>query len=217
METTIKQRVMSYIENIGITVREFERVCGMANGYVRGIDSSIGEKKLKTISLMYPSLNIEWLLTGEGEMLKDSQSNATVSKKPTASLPLIPIDAVAGFPGDDDTGVKLVDCEQYHVPEFVAKGAQFLIRVSGSSMYPKYSNGDILACRKIDSVTFFQWGKVYVMDTCQGALVKRIFEDKDDKDNVICHSDNHDNYPDFKLPKSEIRSLSIVLGVIRME
>lgn len=217
METTIKQRVMSYIENIGITVREFERVCGMANGYVRGIDSSIGEKKLKTISLMYPSLNIEWLLTGEGEMLKDSQSNVTVSEKPTASLPLIPIDAVAGFPGDDDTGVKLVDCEQYHVPEFVAKGAQFLIRVSGSSMYPKYSNGDILACRKIDSVTFFQWGKVYVMDTCQGALVKRIFEDKDDKDNVICHSDNHDNYPDFKLPKSEIRSLSIVLGVIRME
>ena len=150
-------------------------------------------------------------------MLKDSQSNVTVSEKPTASLPLIPIDAVAGFPGDDDTGVKLVDCEQYHVPEFVAKGAQFLIRVSGSSMYPKYSNGDILACRKIDSVTFFQWGKVYVMDTCQGALVKRIFEDKDDKDNVICHSDNHDNYPDFKLPKSEIRSLSIVLGVIRME
>lgn len=217
METTIKQRVMSYIENIGITVREFERVCGMANGYVRGIDSSIGEKKLKTISLMYPSLNIEWLLTGEGEMLKDSQSNVTVSEKPTASLPLIPIDAVAGFPGDDDTGVKLVDCEQYHVPEFVAKGAQFLIRVSGSSMYPKYSNGDILACRKIDSVTFFQWGKVYVMDTCQGALVKRIFEDKDDSENVICHSDNYTNYPDFKLPKSEIRSLSIVLGVIRME
>lgn len=208
---------MSYIENMGITVREFERVCGMANGYVRGIDSSIGEKKLKTISLMYPNLNIEWLLTGEGEMLKDSQRNAAVSKKPTGSLPLIPIEAVAGFPGDDETGVKLVDCEQYHVPEFAAKGAQFLIRVSGSSMYPKYSNGDILACRKIDSVTFFQWGKVYVLDTNQGALVKRLFEDEENQNNVVCHSDNHENYPNFKIPKSEIRSLSIVLGVIRLE
>lgn len=134
-----------------------------------------------------------------------------------ASLPLIPIDAVAGFPVSDNAGILFQDCECYNVPEFVSKGAQFLIRVSGSSMYPKYSNGDLLACKKIDEITFFQWGKVYVLDTRQGALVKRIFEDKDNEDNIICHSDNHDNYPDFKLPKVEIRSLSIVIGVIRLD
>lgn len=217
METTVKERLIEYLKYKNVGQVKFAENVGLSRGFVNNIVNSIQPKTLHKIAMYYPDLNTSWLLTGEGEMLKDSQSNVTVSEKPTASLPLIPIDAVAGFPGDDDTGVKLVDCEQYHVPEFVAKGAQFLIRVSGSSMYPKYSNGDILACRKIDSVTFFQWGKVYVMDTCQGALVKRIFEDKDDKDNVICHSDNHDNYPDFKLPKSEIRSLSIVLGVIRME
>ena len=132
-------------------------------------------------------------------------------------LPLISIDAVAGLPTMDNDGVYPEDCEMYNVPEFVSKGAQYLIRVSGSSMYPSYANGDILACRKIDSVTFFQWGKVYVLDTNQGALVKRVYEDKEDKENIICHSDNTEMYPRFSIPKNEIRSFSIVVGVIRIE
>lgn len=133
------------------------------------------------------------------------------------SLPLIPIDAVAGTPGEDVPGVTLDDCEQYTIPEFSAKGAELLIRVSGSSMLPTYSNGDILAIRRITSATFFQWGMVYVLDTNQGALVKRIFEDKEDPDMIICHSDNFEHYPEFKIPKEEIRSFALVVGMIRME
>ena len=37
------------------------------------------------------------------------------------SLPLIPLDAVAGLPGDDNDGVFLNDCERYTIPEFSAK------------------------------------------------------------------------------------------------
>lgn len=96
------------------------------------------------------------------------------------------------------------------------RGVEFLIRVSGSSMYPKYANGDILACKKIHEILFIQWGKVHVIESVsQGALVKRIFEH--DADTIRCVSDNKDNYPAFLMPKSDIRSLSIVLGVIRLE
>ena len=133
------------------------------------------------------------------------------------SLPLIPLDAVAGLPGDDNDGVILDDCERYTIPEFSAKGAQYLIRVSGTSMLPKYNNGDILACRKIDEMTFFQWGKVYVMDTRQGALVKKVFPDDNNPDNILCVSENKEDFPPFTLPKSEIRSISIVVGVIGVE
>lgn len=187
-------------------------------GKSRKESRDLSDKVIEQILNFYTDLNGIWLLTGEGEMLKPSiQTNTPIKKSGKESLPLIPIEAVAGFPTIDIEGVRLEDCEHYNVPDFIAKGAQYLIRVSGSSMYPKYSNGDILACRKIDSVTFFQWGKVYVLDTNQGALVKRLFEDKENKDNVICRSDNHANYPDFSVPKSEIRSLSIVIGVIRLD
>lgn len=133
------------------------------------------------------------------------------------SLPLIPLDAVAGLPGNDNDGVCLDDCERYTIPEFSAKGAQYLIRVSGTSMLPKYNNGDILACRKIDEITFFQWGKVYVMDTRQGALVKKVFPDNNNPDNILCVSENKEDFPPFTLPKAEIRSISIVVGVIGVE
>lgn len=132
-------------------------------------------------------------------------------------LPLIPFNALAGSLTVDNEGVTCEDCPKYFVPDFAAKGAEFLINVSGDSMLPKYNSGDILACRKIQDITFFQWGKCYVIDTCQGVIVKRVFEDKDNKDNIICVSENKDKYPPFSLPKTEIRSLSIVVGAIGLE
>lgn len=148
---------------------------------------------------------------------KPNDSGSHESRRHYSPLPLIPIDALAGFPGNDNEMVTEDDCEKYDVPELASKGAKFLIRVSGSSMYPKYSNGDLLACKKLQAASFIQWGKVYVLDTEQGALVKRLYEDKADTDCIICHSDNTERYPDFRIPKNEIRSISIVLGVIRVE
>lgn len=174
------------------------------------------------------NINSAWLLTGEGDMLLSSSGNNQESTKdeprtnqPTtcltqAGIPLIPVDAVAGFNGIDSPTIQIHDCQRYLVPEFQQLNAEFMIRVSGSSMYPKYSSGDILACRKLTSYHFIQWGKIYVIDSEQGAMVKRLFPCDEDTDYVICKSDNP-NYPPFELPKTEIRSLSIVLGAIRFE
>lgn len=217
---TVKDRVKKFCKNEKIRVSDLEKTLNVANGYVNSISKSIGIDKIGIILEKYPNLSLEWLLTGKGEMLKiDKPSDSKATKKQISykTLPLIPIDAIAGVPAGDFQGVRFSDCEQYRIPDFEAKGAEFLIRVSGSSMYPKYSNGDILACKKIDQILFIQWGKVYVIDSSQGSLVKRLFEDKNNKENLICVSDNKENYPPFSIPKSDIRSLSIVIGVIRLE
>ncbi len=87
-------------------------------------------------------------------------------------IPLLPISAMAGaFTGD--MTVLEYESERYVIPAF--RGADFLIPVKGSSMYPKYSSGDLVACKRIPMTDlFFQWNKVYVLDTDQGALIKRI-------------------------------------------
>jgi phage repressor protein C with HTH and peptisase S24 domain len=216
----MKERLIEFLTYLGIGQSQFEKKCGLSNGFVDKVGDSIRTNNLNKISAIYPELNINWLKTGEGSMLKSSlksQQYFGEEQSKYKTVPLLPIDAVAGFPSEDVMGVKYADCEQYRVPEFEISGCEFIIRVSGSSMYPKYSNGDLLACKKIPAITFFQWGKVYVLDTVQGALVKRLFEDKENPDNIICQSDNKENYPAFSLPKDAIRSLSIVLGVIRME
>lgn len=53
-----------------MTVSAFEKSIGVANGYVNSISKSIGIDKISLILEKYPNLNIEWLLTGRGEMLK---------------------------------------------------------------------------------------------------------------------------------------------------
>lgn len=166
-------------------------------------------------------LDFNWLVTGKKteplpEAVKSDDGEKQESHRPAHFLPLIPIDAVAGFNGIDEPGISFAECPVYAVPEFIAAKAEYMIRVSGSSMYPKYSNGDILACRRIPEITFIQWGKVYVIDSMQGAMVKRLFEIDDNPDELLCKSDN-ENYPPFRIPRSEIRSLSIVLGVVRLE
>lgn len=197
-------------EKVGISQEEFAKLLGVSSRTVQNWERG------KTIP------------DSKREMLRKIANDKTPTPlKPQSyfggddgtvvSLPLIPLDAVAGLPTDDNDGVLLDNCERYTIPEFSAKGAQYLIRVSGTSMLPKYNNGDILACRKIDEITFFQWGKVYVMDTRQGALVKKLFPDKSNPDNVLCVSENKSEFPPFSLPKEEIRSLSIVVGVIGVE
>ncbi len=197
-------------EKLHVSQEEFAKMLGVSSRTVQNWErgKKVPDSKRELLCKLEASAKME-------NRLKPQQYYG--GGEPVISLPLIPIDAVAGIPGDDNIGVLLADCEQYTVPEFSAKGAQYLLRVSGTSMLPKYNNGDILACRKIDEMTFFQWGKVYVMDTRQGMLVKKVFPDKDNQDNIMCVSENKEDFPPFSLPKDEIRSISIVVGVIGVE
>lgn len=69
---TVKERLKEFINYIGINQHKFENCCGLSNGYVNNIRVSIQPKTLQRIALSFPNLNQAWLLTGEGEMLKNA-------------------------------------------------------------------------------------------------------------------------------------------------
>jgi len=69
MENIVKQRLLQFIKTIGITQKAFEDTIDAGQGYINNISKSIGFEKLNAIKLSYPQLNIEWLLTGAGNML----------------------------------------------------------------------------------------------------------------------------------------------------
>ena len=129
-----------------------------------------------------------------------------------AGIPLIPIDAMAGF-GTGAVQVMHYDTSKYIVPEL---NVDFMIRVKGSSMVPKYNSGDLVACKKlVITDIFFQWNKVYVLDTEQGALIKRV--KKGSRDNYILLISDNKNYDPFELHLSKIFAVALVVGVIRLE
>lgn len=227
----ISDRIALIIKEEGISIRAFEQHIGCSNGVIskcinKGTD--ISSLWVSKIIETFPKIDPKWLLTGEGAMLQKTENNNAPTSKHTVEIarqvphgssegiPLIPLDAVAGFPAESGGGVRLEDCERYVIPEFENKGANFLIRVSGDSMVPLYYSGDLLACRKITDIRFFQWGTVYVLETSQGVLVKRVQESIDHADSILCVSENSSVHHPFLLPRDDIRSLSIIVGLVRL-
>ena len=161
----------------------------------------------------------EWLLTGKGEMLKSDVTIIPAGphrelSPGTKAVHLYDVSAAAGYGSFDEiiSHEKIIDT--FIVPTF--KDISWMIFVRGSSMYPKYSSGDIIACRILYESQFIQWGKVYVVATReQGLLVKRLKESK--KKNCIKVISDNPAYDSFDIPKDEILGIALVVGVIRVE
>lgn len=203
----MKERLLTYLEYLGMGQNAFESICGLATGTISKLTFGIRSDKLAQIAKKFPNLNIRWLITGEGDMVKENPS--------VRGIPVLPYSAVGGYLAENNT--EETDLETCYVPEFTARGADFLIRVDGDSMYPRYHNGELLAIKIVRDPSFFQWGKVYVLSTKQGCIVKRVMPAKDDDSVVVCHSENSSLYPDYRISKKDILNVAVVVGHIGAE
>lgn len=131
-------------------------------------------------------------------------------------IPLVTQTAAAGF-GNENFCILEKDVKDYYVvPKFRYHQVDFMIELSGSSMYPKYNSGDIVACTILHDRAFIQWNKCHIIATReQGLLCKRLMPGET-PDTLKMISDNQ-NYPPFEVPKSDITGIALVIGVIRLE
>lgn len=84
----ILQRLKILTDNEGIAIGKLERIIGASKGVLsRAInnDTDIQAKWLEIIADNYPQYSAEWLLRGEGSMLKDNQPLTTV--QPPSDIP----------------------------------------------------------------------------------------------------------------------------------
>lgn len=214
-KSQIKRNISLYLHRKGVSDYEFYKKSGITRG-VLSQPNGISEDNISRFLAYAPDVNVVWLLTGEGEMFNTSDGMPPVAHQtynPKEGIPLIPFSAMAGALMGEQTALEY-ECERYVVPAF--SGADFLMQVKGSSMVPTYISGDIVACRRVPmSDLFFQWNKPYVLDTRQGAIIKRI-KPGSDKQHVLIVSDNKD-YDPFELPYEDIYAVALVIGIIRLE
>lgn len=217
--TNIKERVLYFIENQGEKKETFFEDLGMSYANFKGVQkkSALGSDKIDKILSKYPDLNLEWLFSGKGEMLKSGNTNTEASKEESVKgIPLVNATAIGGY-GNNVFSFEERDVKDYYViPKFKHKQVDFMIEVEGSSMYPKYNSGDVVACRIIKERNFIQWNKTHVIATReQGIIIKRI-KPSDVPNSLLMISDN-ESYDPFNVPEEEIEGLAIVVGVIRLE
>ena len=190
----VKSRIKAFIKYKNIPTKQFEEKCGLSNGYISSMRSGFGTNKLEQVLNEFPELNRNWLLFGEGQMIKDK--DAITEKVATNNhftvVPLLPVSARGGSLDEFVTSVRTEDCEKIISP---ISGVDFAMPVVGDSMAPEYPNGSTVLIKRINERALVIWGQVYVLDTCNGSVIKKIMPGPDN-DSVTCVSLNSE-YPPF--------------------
>lgn len=91
-------RFLQYIKYKGITENKATRACGLAQGLLNQAKtgkSDLGDKSINKISNIYQDLNIHWLLTGEGEMLKDDTQTDETPNENRVDIPREAFDQIS--------------------------------------------------------------------------------------------------------------------------
>ncbi|MGJ1329369.1 hypothetical protein [Sphingobacterium multivorum] len=78
---SVKERLKIFIKQENLNISDFERSIKASNGYVNSISKSIGLDKLNTLIENYPKINLEWLITGKGEMIKNENFEKKISNE----------------------------------------------------------------------------------------------------------------------------------------
>lgn len=127
-------------------------------------------------------------------------------------VPLIPTGARAGTLADFAEAVKEYDVEKIVSP---VRGADYAIQVTGDSMAPEYEPGCHVLIKKVFEDQFIEWGKTYVLDSDNGAVIKKIFP-TEDAAVVECRSVNP-AYPPFRVRTEHVHGWYRVLMIMALK
>lgn len=218
----IVDRIKLFREYLGIGQTAFEVNIGVARGYFSNV-KTLGSDRILRIHTKYPELNIEWLVTGNGEMIKNAEreqktieiSESAISETKRKGALIYDIDATCGLSGRDVdfTDEKVIG--SIDAPEINPDSK--IIFATGDSMLPLIASGDRVVIRKIESWDFFNYGQVYLIITNEYRLIKRVRRHPKDSDNLILLRSENPDYDDIDLPKREIIHLFIVENILSIK
>ena len=204
----VGSKLKEYFDNKGITQSEIAEKLGVSKAYVNALFTgkrAFGKKQAEAWVNLF-GLSASWLLTGEGDMLTGDQTIQSSTESDIHLIPLLPVSAQGGSFNDFVVSIKESSCEKIISP---IKGAEYAMSVSGESMAPEYPSGSQILIKRINEKAFIDWGRVYVLDTCNGTVIKRLFP-SDTADKVLCRSINPE-FPPFEVLLSDVYAVYRVL------
>lgn len=204
---SVKQRILQLLKAKRMTQTEFTKHLGVSATYIGAMRKSMPEARFKKVFELFPDLNRDWLLYGEGEMFLPKVDETEAKYM----VPILPVEAYAGKLQNWNTGVQLRDCEKIMSP---VPGADFAIRINGNSMEPEFAGGSIIFIKRINERAFIPWGNPMVVDTENGVLIKVLYPAEGREDALEARSFNP-AYPPFHIPTDSIYGIYRVLSNYR--
>ena len=212
MELTINERIKKFCEYKRIAVSTFEKSCDLSNGYVKSIKKSLGTEKLDNVLNAFPELNREWLLYGEGEMLKsEGVSEETEEIKEESIIPFIDGEVIRKRNFNVRKAINN-DTIEKKVFEDLFNSVDFIKKIITDSMYPLLQNGDYALIKFLPDDANIISGAIYLVDTkSYGTLIGQVFVKEK---SFELHFINH-NYTKIDIAREDIYSFGLIVHSIR--
>lgn len=187
-----------------------------------GNEKYLTESFLKRFNKTFGDIfNIDWLLSGEGEMLNSDTPVIVSGSKDMNGYRMVPVynfDVVGGM----NAWADVVDSPTYiekYVPFTGAAQGDICVQVTGNSMMPTYSAGSLLLIRKVEGwAEYFGYGHCYVLLLKDGRrILKEVQKSQvDPQKYVLCVSYNPQNPPE-ELPRDFIVGVYKVIMTLTNE
>lgn len=216
MEETVKDRLTRFRQYKKLGQGKFEKLSGLSNGYLTQLRKAPGSEKLQRILCAFPDLNRTWLLTGEGEMLVQKKEETLPVPKTsyTTGRPYYNVDFIGGF--------DLIINDQTIIPEYNIDFAPynqdgvFWCNITGHSMEPKVSHGDIIAIKEVsDWQSYLTMGEIYAIVTTNELRTVKIVRKGTSEDVFRLIPINTADFDEQEISKSMILRVFEVLGCMK--
>jgi transcriptional regulator len=220
----IKQRILQFVDFKQVERKNFFGELNVATSNFRGnaLYSEVGGDVIAKILSIYPELNAEWLLTGNGKMLKSEGAPekkikfvegrkvvpevVVVDDADNDRIPLVPIKAQAGYLTGYDDPVFLETLPTYSVPD-LNNGIFRMFEVDGLSMMPTLQDGSYVVGQFVENWEWLSNDRVCVVVTDEeGIVVKRVSNRIRKNNTIVCRSDNR-AYPNLTINIENIKEI----------
>ena len=158
----IKERILQIGDYYGVGRKNICEEIGMTYGNFTGKakETPINSIAIQNIIAKYPAIDMNWLLTGQGSMLQETHPITPSTNLDHRGVPYYNVDFIGGF--------DLIFNDQSTLPAFYIDFAPYnkegviWCNLTGHSMEPELSNGDIIAMKELTTpIAYLPAGEIY--------------------------------------------------------
>ena len=225
---TSKERLNKYLEIKGISKGQFYRDTALNRGLIDAdkLHQELSSDKIATIIAVYKDIDLNWLITGNGDMIKSvipqehtyithiNQSKVSEKVEEVQYVPYYSFEATAGI-------FEQYDISEYEIGRIVVPrmpSCDGAISVTGDSMYPLIKSGDIVAFKLLNDISHIHYGDMYLVclneDGDTYIAIKWVKKHESDPQKAVLVSENPHHAP-REVYLKDIHKIALIKFTIR--